>query len=79
MAQFWYKKDKRILRISEDNNDRDVIKKIAELKDNGYVQVSERGNPEGSIIEQSKPKVKAKPVVKKTKPKAKAKAKVKKK
>tara|TARA_Y100001951_G_C11249383_1_gene245398 strand:+ start:119 stop:340 length:222 start_codon:yes stop_codon:yes gene_type:complete len=73
MAQFWYKKDKRILRISEDNNDRDVIKKIAELKDNGYVQVSERGNPEGSIIE--KPKPKAKPVVKKAKPKAKAKKK----
>ena len=73
MAQFWYKKDKRILRISEDNNDRDVIKKIAELKDNGYVQVSERGNPEGSIIE--KPKPKSKPVVKKAKPKSKAKKK----
>ena len=37
MAQYWYKQDKRIKRISEDDNDRDVIKQVAELKANGYV------------------------------------------
>ena len=39
MAQYWYKQDKRIKRISEDDNDRDVIKQVAELKANGYVVV----------------------------------------
>ena len=33
MAQYWYKKDKRILRISEDDISRDVIKRVKELKE----------------------------------------------
>ena len=69
MAQYWYKKDKRIKRISEQEDDRDVIKQVKELKANGYVKVSDRRNPEGSIIEQPKPKPKSKP-----KPKAKKKS-----
>ena len=42
MAQYWYKKDKRVLRV-DDNLSTDKQK---ELKDNGYVQVSDRRNPE---------------------------------
>ena len=72
MAQYWYKPEKRIKRISEDGGDRDVIKQVADLKANGYVKISDRRNPEGSIVEQPKPKAKPKP---KTKPKAKAKKK----
>ena len=67
MAQFWFKKDKRVKRISEQGDDRDVVKQIKDLKSNGYVQVTDRRNPEDTIV---KPKVK---------PKAKAKAKAKKK
>jgi len=66
MAQYWYKKDKRVKRISEDNSDRDVVKQVAELKVKGYVQVLDRINPSATIIEQPKPK---------TKPKKKSKAK----
>ena len=55
MAQYWYKKDKRVLRL-DDNLSADRKK---ELQDNGYVQVSDRRNPENAII--SKPKPKAKP------------------
>ena len=66
MSQYWYKKDKRVKRISEQDDDRQVIKEVAELKARGYVKVSDRRNPESSIIEQPKPK---------TKPKAKAKKK----
>ena len=69
MAQYWYKPEKRIKRISEQEDDRDVIKQVKELKANGYVKVSDRRNPEGSIIEQPKPKPKSKP-----KPKAKKKS-----
>jgi len=76
MAQYWYKKDKRVKRISEQDDDRDVVGQVAELKANGYVQVLDRRNPEGSIVEKPKPISKPKP---KTKPKAKPKAKVKKK
>ena len=76
MAQYWYKKDKRVKRISEQDDDRDVVRQVAELKANGYVQVLDRRNPEGSIVEKPKPISKPKP---KTKPKAKPKAKVKKK
>ena len=76
MAQYWYKKDKRIKRISEQHDDRDVIKKVAELKANGYVKVLDRSNPEGTIVEQPKPKPVEKPKPKpKPKPKFKAKAK----
>ena len=60
MAQYWYKQDKRIKRISEQEDDRDVVKQVAELKAKGYVKVLDRRNPEGSIVEQPKPKPKAK-------------------
>jgi len=70
MAQYWYKKEKRVKRISEQHDDRDVIKQVAELKANGYVKVLDRRNPEGTIVEQPKPK---------SKPKAKKKFKSKKK
>ena len=76
MAQYWYKPDKRIKRISEQDDDRDVVKQVKDLKANGYVQVLDRRNPEGSIVEKPKPISKPKP---KTKPKAKPKAKAKKK
>ena len=68
MAQYWYKKDKRVKRIGDDKKDRDVINQVAELKAGGYVQVLDRRNPGGSIVE----KPKAKPV---PKPKKKTKAK----
>ena len=74
MAQYWYKKDKRVKRIGDDKQDRDVINQVAELKASGYVQVLDRRNPEGSIVE--KPKAKPAP---KPKKKAKAKTKAKKK
>ena len=60
MAQYWYKQDKRVKRISEDDNSR-----VEELKANGYVQVLNRRNPKGSIVEKPKPKAKAKPKAKK--------------
>ena len=69
MAQYWYKPEKRIKRISEQDDDRDVVKQVEDLKANGYVQVLDRRNPEGSIVEKPKPKAK---------PKAKAKSKAKK-
>ena len=72
MSQYWYKAEKRIKRISEQHDDRDVVKQVEDLKANGYVQVLDRRNPEGSIIEQPKPKAKPKA---KPKPKPKAKAK----
>ena len=66
MAQYWYKKDKRIKRVSDDAQKNEI--KILEL--DGYIQVSDRSNPEGSIIIKNKPKVKSK---KKAKSKAKKK------
>lgn len=72
MAQYWYKPDKRIKRISEQGDDRDVVQRVADLKAKGYVRVLDRRNPESSIVEQPKAKAKAKP---KAKPKSKAKAK----
>jgi len=65
MAQYWYKKDKRVKRIGDDKKDRDVINQVAELKAGGYVQVLDRRNPKGSIVEKPKPKAKAKPKAKK--------------
>ena len=56
MAQYWYKEDKRIKRISEQHDDRDVVKQVAELKANGYVQVLDRRNPITTIVEQPKTK-----------------------
>ena len=72
MAQYWYKPEKRIKRVSEQDDDRDVIRQVEDLKAKGYVKVLDRRNPEGSIIEKPKPKVKSKA---KGKPKAKAKSK----
>ena len=72
MAQYWYKKDKRVKRISEQDDHRGVIQQIKDLKAKGYVKVLDRRNPEGSIVEKPKPKVKSKA---KGKPKAKAKSK----
>ena len=72
MAQYWYKQDKRIKRISEDDNDRDVIKQVAELKANGYVKIKDRHNP--SELYHTAPKTKPKPKAK-TKKKSKAKKK----
>tara|TARA_R100000458_G_C8024194_1_gene82573 strand:- start:34 stop:276 length:243 start_codon:yes stop_codon:yes gene_type:complete len=80
MAQYWYKKDKRVKRIPEQDDSKAVIEQVKDLKAKGYVKVSDRRNPEGSIIQQPKPKSKAKPKAKaKAKPKAKPKAKAKKK
>ena len=61
MAQLWYKQDKRIKRISEDDNDRDVIKQVEELKANGYVRIKDRHNPSELYHAAPKPKPKAKP------------------
>ena len=66
MAQYWYKKDKRIKRVSDDAQKNEI--KILEL--DGYIQVSDRSNPEGSIIIKNNTKVKSK---KKAKKKAKKK------
>ena len=67
MAQYWYKKDKRIKRLSEQHDDRDVIKQVKALKDKGYVKVLDRRNPEGTIVEKPKPKAKPKKKPKTTK------------
>ena len=67
MAQYWYKKDKRVKRISEQSDDRDVIAQVKKLEEDGYVKVLDRTNPEGSVVQKPKPKAKPK--------KAKAKAK----
>ena len=32
MAQYWYKPEKRIKRISEDGGDRDVVRQVNDLK-----------------------------------------------
>tara|TARA_A100001201_G_scaffold23322_2_gene26599 strand:- start:21429 stop:21620 length:192 start_codon:yes stop_codon:yes gene_type:complete len=63
MAQYWYKKDKRIKRISNDASKNEI--KVLQL--NGYIQVSDKSNPEGSIIIKDKPKAKPKKRVKKKK------------
>ena len=76
MAQYWYKPEKRIKRISEQEDDRDVIKQVKELKANGYVRINDRHNPNDLYDKKPKPEPKTKP---KTKPKAKAKKKAKKK
>ena len=70
MAQYWYKKDKRVKRISEQDDRRDVIQQVKDLKAKGYVKVLDRRNPENTIVKQPKPA---------PKPKKKAKAKAKKK
>jgi|TARA_R100001530_G_scaffold66633_1_gene47637 hypothetical protein len=69
MAQYWYKPEKRIKRISEQGDDRDVVKQVENLKAKGYVQVLDRRNPEGSIVAKPKPKPKPKAKSKKSKKK----------
>ena len=71
MAEYWYKKDKRVERISEQSNDKDVIEKVAGLKANGYVQIKDRHNPESVIKPKAKSKVKSKPKPKTAKTKKK--------
>ena len=61
MAQYWYKQDKRIKRISEQEDDRDVIKQMKDLEDNGYVRIKDRHNPSELYHTTPKPKPKAKP------------------
>ena len=56
MAQYWYKKDKRVKRISEQSDDRDVIKQVKDLKEKGYVQVQDRRTLK--VINKPKPKKK---------------------
>ena len=74
MASYWWKKDKRVKRVSDQHEHRGVIQQVKDLKADGYVKVSDRRNPESTIVEQPKPKAKpkAKPA---PKPKKKAKAK----
>jgi hypothetical protein len=84
MAQYWYKKDKRVKRFSEQDDHKDVIQQVKDLKAKGYVKVLDRRNPEDTIVEQPKPKAKPKKKVKAKakaapKPKKKAKTKAKKK
>ena len=70
MAQYWFKKDKRVKRIPERHDDRDMIQRIKDLKAKGYVKVLDRRNPEDTIVKQPK---------RTPKPRKKAKAKAKKK
>ena len=73
MAQLWYKFEKRIKKVSEDASSNEINK----LKAEGYVQITDRSNPENSkVLTKNKPQLKAKP---KPKPKVKPKAKAKKK
>lgn len=58
MAQYWYKKDKRVKRISEQSDDRDVIKQVKDLKEKGYAQVQDRRTLK--VINKPKPKKKKK-------------------
>ena len=58
MAQYWYKPEKRVKRISEQHDDRDVIQQVAQLKENGYVRINDRHNP-NDLYDKS-PKVKKK-------------------
>jgi|TARA_R100001530_G_scaffold34520_1_gene26985 hypothetical protein len=60
MAQYWYKKDKRVKRISDQDEHKDVVQQIKDLKAKGYVRVSDRRNPEGSIVEKPLLKIKNK-------------------
>ena len=65
MASYWWKKDKRVKRVSDQHEHRGVIQQVKDLKANGYVQVSDRRNPESTIVEQPAPKPKKKAKAKK--------------
>ena len=67
MAQLWYKFEKRIKKVSEDASSDEINK----LKAEGYVQITDKSDPENSkVLTKNKPKLKGKP---KAKPKAKKK------
>ncbi len=71
--KYFYKKRKRVIKISEKSPER--AKELIAL---GYVEVSDKYNPENSIIKIAKPKPKAKPKAEfksKDKPKVKKEAK----
>ena len=65
MAQYWWKKDKRVKRVSDQREHRGVIQQVKDLKSKGYVRVSDRRNPEDSIVKQPAPKPKKKTRAKK--------------
>ena len=78
MAQYWYKKEKRVKRVSEQHDDKKVVKQVAELKAAGYVRVLDRRFPERSIVEEPKPTPPPAPkAIPKPAPKPKAKVKTK--
>ena len=60
MAQYWYKKDKRVKRLGDNDENKDVIRQVKDLKSKGYVRVLDRRSPENTIVEQPKPKKKVK-------------------
>ena len=61
MASYWWKKDKRVKRVSDQHEHRGVIQQVKDLKADGYVRVSDRRNPEDSIVKQPKTKPAPKP------------------
>ena len=65
MASYWWKKDKRVKRVSDQHEHRGVIQQVKDLKSEGYVRVSDRRNPESTIVKQPVPKSKKKAKVKK--------------
>ncbi len=65
MASYWWKKDKRVKRVSDQHEHRGVIQQVKDLKSEGYVRVSDRRNPESTIVKQPVPKPKKKAKVKK--------------
>ena len=65
MASYWWKKDKRVKRVSDQHEHRGVIQQVKDLKSEGYVRVSDRRNPESTIVKQPAPKPKKKAKTKK--------------
>ena len=65
MASYWWKKDKRVKRVSDQHEHRGVIQQVKDLKSDGYVRVSDRRNPESTIVKQPTPKPKKKAKAKK--------------
>ena len=56
MAQYWYKKDKRIKRIGDIPTDSEV----KSLEDLGYVRIKDRRDPSSLYKPKAKPKPKKK-------------------
>ena len=65
MASYWWKKDKRVKRGSDQHEHLGVIQQVKDLKSEGYVRVSDRRNPESTIVKQPAPKPKKKAKTKK--------------